>query len=216
MTPPQVSLRLERLFILVIGALSLIVSAPAQATAAQQSQPAAAGSRKLSGDDAKRALELDKAIAAALAADRWDEAIARADELLSLQTRVLGREHFESVDLEWRVKTLRRVASLSKEDRAAYLSSRTATTEAKALLAEGKHAQAQALFEKSLETCCRLLTELHPETATTYNRFAASLRDQGKYALAQPPYEKRFKFAAVCSAMTTPPPPRATTMWRST
>ena len=44
-------------------------------------QPTAQGLSKLTGDDAKREHELDKAIAAALEADRWDEAIGRAEDL---------------------------------------------------------------------------------------------------------------------------------------
>ncbi len=49
----------------------------AQTTSPKEAQPPAPGLRKLTGDDAKRAEELDKAIAAALKADRWDEAIAQ-------------------------------------------------------------------------------------------------------------------------------------------
>src|SRR5271166_1712056 len=53
----------------------------AQTTPPKEAQPPAPGLRKLSGDDVKRAEELDKAIDAALKADRWDEAIARVEEL---------------------------------------------------------------------------------------------------------------------------------------
>ena len=56
----------------------------------------------LKGDDAKRAEELAKAIEAALKADRWYEAIARAEELFALRTRVQGPKHFETVNAEWR------------------------------------------------------------------------------------------------------------------
>jgi hypothetical protein len=74
---------------------------------------------KLTGDDAKRAKELDKAIEAALAADRWDEAIAREGELLALRVKVQGPKHFETVNAEWSLKALRRVAPMPKEDRIA-------------------------------------------------------------------------------------------------
>ena len=62
----------------------------------------------MTGDDAKRADDLGKAIAAALTADRWDEAISRADELHALRRR--GPKHFETVSEEWKQKTLRRLA----------------------------------------------------------------------------------------------------------
>ena len=53
--------------------------------------------RKLTGDDERRAKQLDEQIDNALKADRWDEAIAKAEELLALQTRIQGPEHFEAV-----------------------------------------------------------------------------------------------------------------------
>ena len=109
---------------LVIGLGIAIPGLPttAQTTSPKEAQPPAPGLRKLTGDDAKRAEELDKAIEAALKADRWDEAIARAEELLALRTRVQGPKHFETVNAEWRLKTLRRVAPMPHEDRVAYQS----------------------------------------------------------------------------------------------
>src|SRR5262245_41317578 len=68
----------------------------AQTTSPNGSQTPAPGSGQLIGDDARRSEELDKAIEAALTADRWNEAIARAEELLALRTRVQGPKHFET------------------------------------------------------------------------------------------------------------------------
>jgi hypothetical protein len=76
----------------------------AQTTSTKENQAAAPALRKLTGDDAKKALELDKAIDAALKADGWDVAIARAEELLALRTRVQGPKHFETVNVEWQLK----------------------------------------------------------------------------------------------------------------
>ena len=50
-------------------------AAPGQPAAPAAGQPVAAGLRTLSGDDAQRAAELEKAIAAAIEADRWPDAI---------------------------------------------------------------------------------------------------------------------------------------------
>jgi hypothetical protein len=83
------------------------VPATAQATAPNAAQPPAPGLRALTGDDAQRASALDQAIAAALKADRWDEAIARAEDLIALQSRVQGPKHFETVDAEWRLDASR-------------------------------------------------------------------------------------------------------------
>ena len=65
--------------------------ATAQTPPLKEAQPAAPAVGGLTGDHAKKAEELDKAIDAALKADRWDEAIARADELLVLRARSRGR-----------------------------------------------------------------------------------------------------------------------------
>ena len=51
-------------------------STNAQTTARADAQPALP---KLTGDDARRAEELEKATEAAIKADRWDEVIARGN-----------------------------------------------------------------------------------------------------------------------------------------
>ena len=63
-----------------LGLLVLVIasSVRGQTPTPPTGQPPAPGLRKLTGDDARRAEELDKAIEAALKADRWDEAIAKA------------------------------------------------------------------------------------------------------------------------------------------
>jgi tetratricopeptide (TPR) repeat protein len=166
------------------------LSTTAQTSSSKEAQPSAPGLRKLTGDDARRAEELDKAIEAALNAGRWDEATAGAQELLALRAKVQGPKHYETVDAEWRLKTLRLVASMSKEDRVAYRSAKTMNEQAEALRAQGKYAEARPLFEKALEIRRRLLTDDHPDTAQSYNNLAGNLRDRGKYAQAQPLFEK--------------------------
>ncbi len=151
--------------------------------------PTAPGLRKLTGDDAKRAEELDKAIGSALKADRADQAIARAEELFALRTHALGPRHFETLNAQWGLETLRRVAAMSKEDRAAYESAVTMNEQAHTLNAQGKYAQAQPLYEKAMEIYRRVLTDDHPETAASFNNLANNLDDQGKYVQAQSLYE---------------------------
>jgi len=71
----------------LFGSLVLFIPFPVsgQAPAPKPSagQPPASGLRKLTGDDEKRAKQLDEQIDKALKADRWDEAITRAEELLA-------------------------------------------------------------------------------------------------------------------------------------
>jgi tetratricopeptide (TPR) repeat protein len=166
------------------------LSTLAQTASPKESEPRAPALRKLTGNDAKRAEELDKAVEAALNADRWDEAIARAEELLALRTRAQGPKHFETVNAEWRLKTLRRVTALPKQDRAAYRSASAMTAQAEALFAQGKYAQSQPLLEKALSIRRRLLTDDHPDTAASYSKLARNLAALGKYTQAQPLFER--------------------------
>jgi tetratricopeptide (TPR) repeat protein len=164
--------------------------ATAQTTSPKEAQPLPPALRKLSVDDAKRAEELHKSIDAARNADRWDEAVARAEELLLLRTRVQGPKHFETVSDEWRLKTLRRVALMAHEDRITYQSAGTMYEQADTFVSKGRYAQAQPLVERLLEIRRRLLTDDHPDTAAGYDDLAFILNSQGKYAQAQPLYEK--------------------------
>jgi len=178
--------------------IGLWIEIPSASTSAQtlspnQAQLPAPGLRKLTGDDAGRAGELNKAIAAALKADRWDEAIAKAQALFALRTRVQGPEHFETVNAEWRLKTLRRVAPLPREDRVAFQSARTMNEQATAFYAQRKFARALPLLEKALEIQRRLLTDNHPDTAQSYTNLAVNLGQQGKYAEAQSLHEKALE-----------------------
>jgi len=166
------------------------IAAAAQTTAPKEAQPSAPGLRKLTGDLEKRADQLDEQIDKALKADRWDEAIACARELLALRTRIQGPKQFETVNSEWRLKTLRRVAPMPHEDRVAYQSSNTIDEQWEPLVEKGKYAQAQTLIEKGLEIRRRLLTDDHPDTADSYNIVAYTLWKQRKFAQAQPLFEK--------------------------
>jgi tetratricopeptide (TPR) repeat protein len=151
--------------------------------------------RKLTGEDAQRAEELDKAIEVALKANHWDEAIARAQELFALRARVRGPKHFETATAEWDLKALRRVAPMPREDRVAYRSAKAMNEQADALFAQGQYAAAQPLYETVLETYRRLLTDDHPDTAQSYNKLAYNLDEEGKHGAAQPLHEKAL---AIC------------------
>jgi tetratricopeptide (TPR) repeat protein len=157
--------------------------------APKEAQPFAPGLLELTGDDARRAEELDKAVEAALKADRWNEAIGKAEELLALRMQVQGPKHFETGNAEWRLRALRRVAPIPKEVRGDYQSAKTLNEHGEALEAQGRYPAAQPLYEKALDVTRRLLTDDHPDTARSYNNLAGNLNAQGRYAQAQPLYE---------------------------
>jgi len=97
---------------LALLVLTMTMRALAQNPPAAPSGPAQApGLRKLSGEDERRAKQLSEAIP-----NNLPEAIAVAEEVLALWTRIQGATHFEAVTASWRVKTWRRLAALSSED----------------------------------------------------------------------------------------------------
>ena len=149
--------------------------------------------RLLQGDDAKRAKDLDKAIEAALKADQWDKAIARAEELVALRSRVQGPKHDETATDEWRLKALRRVASMSREDRDAYQSAITMNEQAETLINQGKYAEAQLHCDQALKIRQRLFADDSPSTAESDCNLATTLSAQGKYTLAHELHERALK-----------------------
>ncbi|MGO9467966.1 MAG: tetratricopeptide repeat protein [Isosphaeraceae bacterium] len=169
------------------------MSKAAQNTSPKEAQTPSPGLRKLTGDDEKRAEQLNEQIDKAMKADRWDEAITRAEEVLALRTRVQGPKHFETASAEWRLKALRQVAPMPIEDRVAYQSLRVMNEQADTLVNHGKYAEAQPLLQKMLEITRRVLTDDHPDTAASYNNVAYILSRQGKYAQAQTLLEKTLE-----------------------
>ncbi|HKI16800.1 MAG TPA: tetratricopeptide repeat protein, partial [Isosphaeraceae bacterium] len=176
--------------LIVLGIAKPGMPTTAQTPSPKEAQPTAPGLIKLTGEDEKRAKQLDEQIDRAVAADRWDEAISGAKELLALRTRLQGASHFDTVGAEWRFKTLGRISALPKTDRAAFLSASNLNARAFSLLDVGKFAEAQPLFEQALEIRRRLLGDDHPDTALSYHNLAYNLQGLGKYAEAQPMFEK--------------------------
>ena len=71
-------------------------------------------------------------------------------------------------------------------------------------------------IEKALEIHRRLLSDDHPDTASSYNNLAVNLDAQGKYAQAQPLYEKALEIHRRVLTDDHPDTATATTTWRST
>ena len=135
-------------------------SVPGQTPAPPAAKTAAVGLTALTGDDEKRRDELGKAIDAAVEADRWDEAIAKAQDSDWLDARALGPKHFPTVDAEWFLKALLRIVKMPKEDRDAYRSANALQKQAMKLGEEGKHAGPS----RSSSKCSRFAAGCSPTT----------------------------------------------------
>ena len=83
----------RRASVLAVAVFVIASTAPGQTPAPPANKPIAPGLIKLTGEDEKRAKQLNEQIDRAWKADRWDEATARAEELLALQVKVQGPKH---------------------------------------------------------------------------------------------------------------------------
>ena len=162
----------------------------AQMVAPKDEPPSPSTLRKLTGDDARRARELNQAIEDALLAGSWDEAIAQAEEMVAWRTKILGPWNYGVVSDEWRLRTLRRVSAMPEEDQKSFRLALDLSRRARTLAGKRKYAEAQPLYEEALGILRRILTDEHPDTAGSYEDLAVNLHAQGRYGQAQPLYER--------------------------
>jgi CHAT domain-containing protein len=175
---------------LLVLLIASVVLGQTPARSPTTARPSAPGLRKLTGNDQKRTRELNQAASKAGRADRWDEVVAAFEELVALRTRAQGAKHYETVEAACRVKAARRVAAMSKNDRAEFLSMMRTNAQAISLERQAKYAEARPLFEKVLAGWRRLLGEDDLDTARGYNNLGVNLRAQKKSVEAQPLFEK--------------------------
>ena len=97
------------------------LSTAAQTTPPKEAQRAEPELRTLRGEDAKRAQQLDEQIDEAIKADRWNDAIVLAQELLALRMRAQGKHAQAQPLLEKALEIRRRLLTKvrSPADRAA-------------------------------------------------------------------------------------------------
>jgi len=146
--------------------------------------------RLLTGDDARKAADLEKRAEELEKADRYAEAIMTAEELLALRTKVQGADHWETVDQKWELAALKQVAALSEEKRLGWWKADQGAAKAEGLEQKAQYARALPLRQNRLKWCREILGEDHPDTATCYDNVADNLDDQGKYGEAGPLYQK--------------------------
>ena len=186
--------------ILQVSIATALAQPPISNHKADAPEPIPPWLRLLQEPDATRATELNKAIEEALKADRWDEAIARKETLLTLRSRVQGPGHYQTVNEEWGLKAFRRVAAMPRTDRDAYQSANIKHQQALKLYNQGKYDEAQPLYEESLKIHQRLLSDDHPFTAQLYNELAANLDSQAKFDRAETLYRKALD---ICERLLT-------------
>jgi tetratricopeptide (TPR) repeat protein len=173
------------LVILVVGLVGVSAGFLDGLRAEEPSPDDAPYKHMLTGDDARRVAELEQKLSALAFAGKYAEAQQPAEEIVAIRRRAQGAKHWQTLDFERVVQTLKRLAALSAEEQAEYASAIKALAEALQLDAKGRYAQAQPLHERALVVRRRLLGEDHPDTAQSYDGLAGNLAQQRKYAEAQ-------------------------------
>jgi Tfp pilus assembly protein PilF len=168
--------------------LGLLAGYAALTTPAATQEPAAARpawQRVLQGPEAKKAAELQERLDQLEDAGKWEEALRVAEELLQLRQKGQGKDHWEAVDVRWRVQALQAVQRQSKELQQEFAGVSALYRESQALEARGRYREAQPQREKMLDIRRKVLGDRHPHTALSYGAVAFSLQVQGKYAAAE-------------------------------
>ncbi len=146
--------------------------------------------RLLTGDDAKKAEELQQQIDKLSKADDYAGAIRSVEELLSLRIKVQGADHYKVVNAKQNLEALSKVAALEVEKREGWRLAMKSESRAAELEAKVRYAAAFPIRQKILDRRREVLGEEHLYTATSYNNLAANLGAQGKAFEAAPLFQK--------------------------
>jgi len=146
--------------------------------------------RPLTGEEAEKVNGLEKQIEQLIGAGKLFDALSTAKVVESIRTGNQGKDHWESVNAAWRVRTLAAVVARTPAEQEEYRSLRTSDLEAEGLWKKNRYSEAVVVCEKALGLRKKLLGEEHPDTANGYNNLAFNLKSQGKHVEAQPLFEK--------------------------
>jgi tetratricopeptide (TPR) repeat protein len=179
----------------LIGLLVAPVLLAALASAEEPSHEKPPWQRLLQGDDARKAQMLEGRLQELQEAGKFEAALAIAEELAAMRTRLQGANHWQAVDAKYAAEAVRKVSSAEKDGRAKYTAGFSHQRQAVALVGEGRYRDAQPLLEKVLAVRRKVLGEEHPDTARSYNNVAYTLKAQGRYREAEEGFKKAL---AIC------------------
>lgn len=143
--------------------LGVLLATPTQAQTRPATQPATAPA--LNPADAARVEKLTQDIRAARGRGALAEALESAREVLSLRTRGLGAEHWQTRDADRLVATLALIQGLSAEAQQELAEADRHEERAAELHRDGRYDDAAALAEQILSTRQRWLPADHVDTA---------------------------------------------------
>jgi Tfp pilus assembly protein PilF len=172
---------LRTLFFVLVGQLVLGSLAPA-ADSVGEKPP---WQRLLQGADAKKASELQACVTRLEEAEKWDEAVQAAEELLELRKQAQGTDHWQTINARSQLEALRAAMRQTKELQKLYAGVPALERKANLWEALGRHREAQPLLENVLDISRKVLGEEHADTAICRGKLAVNLVAQGKHAAAE-------------------------------
>jgi tetratricopeptide (TPR) repeat protein len=137
--------------------------------------------RLLTGEDATKALGLEKQIKDQEKDGQYSATIPLHEELFALRARVQGTDHWETISEQWALKGAKKVAALPEADQAGWQKAQQAEATAVGFEQKAQFTQAVPGRQERLKWCRQILGEDHPYTSWAYLRLAVNLEGQGKY-----------------------------------
>jgi tetratricopeptide (TPR) repeat protein len=174
----------------------LLATSPAPVLAQAGAAPQHAASQKapwqrlLTGDEAKRVAELEVKIYQLRRDGQYADALAAAQTILEVRSRVQGTNHWETGDARRLVQTLKQIAALPRGAQDLLAQVEEQDNQIARMHSGGSFAHATPLLEQALDIRKQHLGEEHVEVATAMDRVATNLEAQGKYGQAEPLFRK--------------------------
>ncbi|TKB79113.1 MAG: tetratricopeptide repeat protein [Nitrospira sp.] len=116
--------------------------------------------------------------------------IKAAELIIAVRTQHQGERWWQSIDARQRLQNLDKWASLTVEDRAAWLQSFSLNRQARKLDGSGRYQEALPLAGHALAIREKVWGLDHPFTATGLHNLAILYKKQGQYAQALPLYQR--------------------------
>lgn len=138
------------------------------------------GRRALTGDDARRAGELQRQVDVLMSGGKFAEAVRPAEEVLALRQRVQGERHWETVEARVLRDLLKDVAALPPAGQRDALAAGRQFAAAERLHQQGRYAETEPPLRRAVAALRQALGERHPFTADGLTNLAISLEGQGK------------------------------------
>jgi tetratricopeptide (TPR) repeat protein len=136
--------------------------------------------------DARVVASLQRLARGREALDQYVKAIRLRQEVVRLQEKRLGKDHWQTTDARLALESSRRRAGMSPEEHAALLQAQADNERAAQLYKQGKFREAVQVAARALAVFRRVVGERHPDYASSLNNLALLYQKMGEHGKALP------------------------------